>query len=107
MNESQASMEKWANETFGPVRRTGWERIFQRFMAEVVELRDALRMRCRSRTHCREAIAGELADCVILLYRLASVQSIDLDAEVDHKMAINRMRKWTTAGDRVGQHKAV
>jgi NTP pyrophosphatase (non-canonical NTP hydrolase) len=49
-------------------------------------------------------IPNELADCLIVMYSLASILKIDLMHEVDKKMNINRRRKWKLHGDGTGQH---
>jgi NTP pyrophosphatase (non-canonical NTP hydrolase) len=51
-----------------------------------------------------EKIPGELADCDIVLMTLAHRAGIDLQAERDKKMAINRARKWAVDGLGCGQH---
>lgn len=50
------------------------------------------------------AIIEECADVQIVLYVLASRLHIDLDAEVQKKMAVNRARKWKLDGSGCGQH---
>lgn len=37
--ETQQSMNDWADARFGPVRPSGWKRVFQKFLAEVIELK--------------------------------------------------------------------
>ena len=49
-------------------------------------------------------IAEELADSEIVNKHAAAVMSIDLNAYVQHKMTINRRRKWKTKADGTGQH---
>jgi len=49
-------------------------------------------------------IGREAADVLILLYRLADQFGLDLDGEVQGKMAINRARKWSAKGDGTGSH---
>ena len=49
-------------------------------------------------------IGKEAADVLILLYRLADQFDLDLDQEVQAKMAINRSRTWVSKGDGTGSH---
>jgi hypothetical protein len=51
-----------------------------------------------------DQIPAELADVVIVLYGVAGMRGIDLQAEVDKKMAINRARRWKPNGDGTGYH---
>jgi len=95
MKETQASIVKWADETFGKATRSA---AFERLEDEFDELKlDAEDMEW-------SLAKGECADVLITLYRLASALDIDLHAEVDAKMAINRARKWRSNGDGTGQH---
>ncbi|MNY00493.1 hypothetical protein D3C86_1329890 [compost metagenome] len=41
---------------------------------------------------------------VIVLSQIAERLGLDLGEAIDRKMAINRSRKWVTAGDGTGQH---
>lgn len=50
------------------------------------------------------AIPGELADVYVTVATAAMRLGIDLQAEVDRKMAINRGRSWKCFGDGTGQH---
>lgn len=51
-----------------------------------------------------QVVAEELADCAIVLAVLAGRRGVDLAAEVDRKMAINRARRWVVRGDGTGYH---
>ncbi len=51
-----------------------------------------------------EKIPGEAADVAIVLHGLCHMRGIDLQAEVDKKMAVNRARKWRALGDGTGYH---
>lgn len=51
-----------------------------------------------------EEIAEELADCAIVLTVISARRGIDLQAEVDAKMAVNRARSWISNGDGTGYH---
>lgn len=95
MKENQRSITYWADETFGYAASD--LKVWERFMDEVRELEAAM--------YVSNVAAGrECADVLITLYRLADYLHVDLNAEVDRKMAINRARKWHTNGDGTGQH---
>ena len=94
--ETQDSICAWAEETFGPARDAAT--LHRRAMPEMEELADALV------AGDRQEIAHELADIVILLYRVAHESGVDLHAAIDEKMAINRARQWVPTGDGTGKH---
>lgn len=90
-NETQKTIDDWANNTFGYIDiNTSIDRMLQ----EVEELKLAT----------PEQVEEECADILITLYRVASAIGYDLHACVDHKMQINRGRKWKSNGDGTGQH---
>ncbi len=95
-SETQQSICAWAEETFGPA--TSAATLHARALPEMEELSDALR------TGDRQEVAHELADIVILLYRVAQESGVDLHTAIDEKMAINRARQWVPAGDGTGKH---
>ena len=94
--ESQKSICDWAEKIFGPV--TDPCALVERAMMEMKELDDAVADRDLSE------IGREAADVMILLYRLVDQFGLDLDGEVQAKMAINRARKWSAKGDGTGSH---
>jgi NTP pyrophosphatase (non-canonical NTP hydrolase) len=51
-----------------------------------------------------DKVLGEMADCAIVLDTLAHRAGIDLQAEKDRKMAVNRARRWRENGDGTGYH---
>lgn len=51
-----------------------------------------------------EKVGEEIADVIIVLYGVASMRGIDLHAEIDKKMAVNRNRVWKVRGDGTGYH---
>lgn len=55
-------------------------------------------------THEPDKVPAEAADVLIVLYGLAGMRGIDLHAEVDKKMQINRSRRWKANGDGTGYH---
>jgi len=96
--ELQTAISQWGDEAFGPVRDP--IALVDRARLELTELADAV-----SAGEGAE-IGGEIADVVIILYRLADQFGLDLDAEVLRKLEINRARRWSAAGDGTGRHLA-
>jgi NTP pyrophosphatase (non-canonical NTP hydrolase) len=95
--ESQSTVSAWADATFGissPLRAA------TRMNEEVAELLAKMTVSGNS----PRVIAEEVADVQIVLYVLAGRLGIDLDAEVNSKMQINRARKWRLDGSGCGQH---
>ena len=95
-SENQRSMCDWAEQTFGPVSDPA--SLVDRALLEMQELGEAVDARDVSE------IGKEAADVLILLYRLADQFDLDLDQEVQAKMAINRSRTWVSKGDGTGSH---
>ena len=92
MIETQASISKWATDTFGPVKAHQIAPNMAtavRANKEMAELLGALAV-----YDGNPAALDEAADVVILLFVLASRIGGNLMAEVDRKMALNRSRKW-------------
>ncbi|WP_210402205.1 nucleotide pyrophosphohydrolase [Thalassospira sp. MCCC 1A03138] len=96
VTESQQSICDWAEGIFGPVADP--RALVTRAMMEMKELDEAVADRDLSE------IGREAADVMILLYRLVDQFGLDLDREVQAKMAINRARKWSAKGDGTGSH---
>jgi NTP pyrophosphatase (non-canonical NTP hydrolase) len=94
MIENQKTISEWAVKTFGYPTR---ERSIHRMLEEVTEL---------SITDYEDfnKVSDECADIYITMCQVASIYGFDLHACVDHKMQINRNRKWKLAGDGTGQH---
>lgn len=97
MTENQRTVSNWANETFGPAGSNA--RVAARANEEMAELLRALTV---DDNHPKAA--EEVADIVIILYRLATRLGIDLHAEIDRKMAINRAREWKLDNTGHGYH---
>lgn len=97
LHETQASITQWANETFGPARSN--LSIAIRANSEMAELLRDLALSDHS-----EGAATEVADVMIVLYRLLDQLGTTLEAEVDKKMRINRGRKWKIDGSGHGKH---
>ena len=94
--ETSNSIRVWGDETFGKV--SDLSALVARARGELDELDQAIR------TNDKAEIGREAADVVILLHRLVALAGMDLTAEVDAKMAVNRARKWKAAGDGTGGH---
>ncbi len=95
--ETQESISAWAEEAFGKAGSNA--RIAGRANEEMAELICA----ATSDRPARELIE-EAADITIILYRLAERNGFDLDAAIDAKMALNRMREWKRDGTGHGYH---
>lgn len=95
--EDQYSITEWADKTFGEVQSN--LSIAHRAEDELVELILIL-----GDNDADPRASVEIADVVIVLYRLASKLGVDLHDEIDKKMAINRARKWRLDGAGQGQH---
>ena len=96
MSESQQSICDWAEKIFGPVADP--RALVTRAVTEMKELDEAVVDRDLSE------IGREAADVMILLYRLVDQFGLNLDHEVQAKMAINRARQWSAKGDGTGSH---
>jgi NTP pyrophosphatase (non-canonical NTP hydrolase) len=87
MTETQETVCAFADEKFGPA--TSNIRVAARANEEMAEL-----LRALSADDNHPKAAEEIADVVIILYRLARNLGTDLQDEIDRKMAINRKRTW-------------
>ncbi|MEX1153855.1 dATP/dGTP pyrophosphohydrolase domain-containing protein [Parvibaculum sp.] len=94
--ETQATIARWGEETFGPATHPA--ALARRARLELDELIEAL-----ERGDAAEA-ARETADILILLNRLGATLGFDLAEAVDAKMKVNRTRRWVAAGDGTGRH---
>lgn len=95
--ETQATISAWAEATFGPAGSNA--RAVARANREMAELLEHV----TSDDHHPEA-AEEIADVVIVLYRVATRLGIDLHERIDAKMARNRVRRWRLDGTGHGYH---
>lgn len=98
MIENQKTISEWAVKVFG---WSSEERAITRMLEEVEELKA---IDVKDYNNSFNEISNECADILITLYQVATIFSFDLHACVDHKMQINRARKWKIAGDGTGQH---
>ena len=97
MSETQATIDEWRLTTFGSGGTT--IRAAGRANQEMAEL---LMNLAEDLAHPKAA--QEVADIVICMYGVASRLGVDLHAEVDAKMAVNRARTWRLTGDGHGYH---
>ncbi len=97
MSEDQYSVSRWADETFGPASSNA--RVAARANEEMAELIRALTV-----DDNHPQAGEEIADIVIILYRLATRLNSDVSAEIERKMMINRGRKWKLSHDGHGYH---
>ena len=97
MTENQRTVSNWANETFGPAGSNA--RVAARANEEMAELLRALTV---DDNHPKAA--EEVADIVIILYRLATRLGIDIYDEIDRKMEVNRKREWKLDNTGHGYH---
>lgn len=97
MTETQATISSWADAAFGVPKSN--LRIAVRMQAELSELLDKLAV-----NDTDPAAAEEVADIFIVAARLMERLGVDLQAEVQRKMAINRTRRWRLDGSGCGQH---
>lgn len=95
--ETQESISAWCEQIFGPI--TSHARIAARANEEMAELLKALTSDDR-----HQKAAEEIADVFIVLYRLATRLGVNIHAEIDRKMAVNRAREWKLDGTGHGYH---
>jgi len=95
--ETPGSITDWAKEIFGEVNSN--LSIAVRANEELAELMGEL-----SKDDKSPKAAAEIADVFIILYRLCIRLDIDIFAEIDKKMAINRSRTWAKDGNGHGRH---
>lgn len=97
MKETQESISTWIEETFGPVGNNA--RVVARANEEMAEI-----IRSVTIDDNHPELAEEMADVIIVFYRIATRLKIDLMNEVDKKMEINRSRQWKLDGSGCGYH---
>lgn len=124
--ETQATIGRWIDETF-PGSDPNTPRKALRVLEELVELclvsgasaQDIDKTVGRAltkegaslgtpawiaRRRRPDKIPAEMADVEIVLRGMAQLHGVDLQAEVDKKMAVNRGRRWKANGDGTGYH---
>lgn len=97
MHMGQYGISKWAEETFGPASSNA--RVAARANEEMAEL-----LRALTADDNHEKAAEEIADIVIVLYRLMTRLGKDMSEEIARKMEINLSRKWALTKDGHGYH---
>lgn len=95
--ETQESISTWAMNTFGAAQSN--VRVAARANEEMAEL-----LRVLASGDASRKAPEEVADVLIVLYCLATRLGVDVHAEVDRKMEINRARKWKLDGTGHGYH---
>ena len=96
-HETQKTVSEWATKTFGYPKSP--DVAIRRMLQECEELYIKLGEGC---TH--EQYADEIADIIICGYQVMNTLGFDMNACIDHKMEINRARKWKLNNDGTGQH---
>ncbi len=86
-HETQRSISDWAVETFGDAPSN--LSIAVRANEEMAEM-----LACLMRDDNDQHAAEEAADVIITLCRMFERLGIDIVAEVDRKMRVNRARQW-------------
>lgn len=110
MRETAETLEAWALETFGEA--PSFSRIAARANVEMAELLRAAAVldECAAEPEgpamdtLRRAVGEECADVALILARVAAKAGVDLFAEMDRKMAVNRRRVWKQDGAGTGFH---
>lgn len=97
MRENQQTISQWIEETFGPAGSNA--RVVARANEEMAEL-----LRNVTIQDDHPAMAEEIADVFIVLYRVATRLGVDVHEAIDRKMAVNRARKWALDGSGCGYH---
>lgn len=119
MTETQETVGKWADDTFGPGDRQSPARAL-RVLDECLELcvaagasarevhalvaRKLRRKLWQKGVRDHEALPHEIADVQITIWGFAHQQGVDLPVLVGEKMKVNRGRCWKVNGDGTGQH---
>jgi NTP pyrophosphatase (non-canonical NTP hydrolase) len=97
MIENQRTISQWADATFGPSGSNA--RVAARANEEMAEL-----LRALTADDSHPKAAEEVADVVIILYRLATRLGVDLHELIVQKMAKNRLREWKRDNTGHGYH---
>ncbi len=97
MHETQRTISEWGFKTFGYPKDAIV--IVKRMLKEVKELEEVIK---NDATY--DMIADECADIHIVMCQVFATMGYNFQSCVDHKMQINRARKWKIAGDGTGQH---
>lgn len=97
MPETSGSIRAWGRATFGDPETLA--PLVERARQELDELAEAV-----AAGEPDQAVMLEAADVAILLHRIVGILGGELGDAVDAKMAINKARRWSVAGDGTGSH---
>ena len=100
MHETQKTISDWGIKTFGYPKST--KIVVDRMIKEVNELEELSNMDMNDAVY--DDMVDECADIYIVLCQVMNTMGYDLHSCVDHKMYINRARKWKLNQDGTGQH---
>ena len=102
MKETQLTISDWGHKTFGYPKN--YVTIIKRMLKECKELEELIDNNAHFNDALCDDIVDECADIYIVMCHVMTTIGYDLHACVDHKMEINRARKWNINGDGTGQH---
>ncbi|GHB36549.1 hypothetical protein GCM10007094_27720 [Pseudovibrio japonicus] len=97
--ESSESITAWGEQTFGKV--SDLNALIERAREELEVLQQAI----ENGDSVRDVVA-DAAEIAILLHRLVGLHGAELSFAIDEKMARNRTRIWSLAGDGTGRRVA-
>ena len=101
MHETQRTISDWATNTFGYPKSI--KIVVDRMIKEVNELEELSNINYTNELMLDDMV-DECADIYIVLCQVMNTIGYDLHSCVDHKMEINRARKWKLNQDGTGQH---
>lgn len=101
MDETQQTISDWATNTFGYPKSI--KIVVDRMIKEVNELEELSNINYTNELMLDDMV-DECADIYIVLCQVMNTIGYDLHSCVDHKMQINRARKWKLNDDGTGQH---
>lgn len=104
--ETQESITRWADDTFGPKHPA---EVAARMNVEVAELVAGLATVAAVPVEDMDPelvqeLQKECADVFIMLAQVAEKLNVDLQTVVDYKMSVNRRRNWTKSPSGKMQH---
>jgi hypothetical protein len=102
MSETQKTISEWGFKTFGYPKNPIV--VVDRMLEEVKELEELKEQFKKYNDSVYTKMADECADIYIVMCQVMETMGYNLQSCVDHKMEINRVRKWKIAGDGTGQH---
>lgn len=102
VHETQKSITDWGIKTFG--YPSSPRAIIDRMFMEIDELKYLVVNMSLTNKEQYEDVADECADIYIVMCQVMNTIGYDLQSCVNHKMTINRARKWKLNQDGTGQH---